>query len=276
MSSDESDITDNLVKLGIEDYQNDHKVINILLLGETGVGKSTFINSVANYITYKYFDLAEKNKLIVLVPSIFTVQDKDNFDQHIKITGKNDSNEYLETGESATQDVKIYSFPIWKNKVTLRIIDTPGMGDTRGIEQDEINCKNILKHVEKLEYLHAICFLFRASEARRTMFFEYCFSQILGRLDKQACDKLFFLFTKTRGSNYDASETLGVLETIFSEIKKYSPDVEIPLLLDSNVFCFDNEGFRCLAAQQQNVQFTDEVKKDYNKSWKTSAKNWWK
>lgn len=274
MSSDGSDVEEKLVDLAIAENKKGLNVINILLLGETGVGKSTFINSVANYLTYKYFDIAEKNNLIVLIPSIFGIQDKHKKDHKVTVGTRIDVNEYLEIGSSATQDVKTYVFPIWNGKVKVRIIDTPGLGDTRGIEQDERNCDYIFKYVSKLDYLHAVCVLFKASESRKTMFFEYCFSQLLCRLDKLATDKLFFLFT--RCGNSGAPEALSVLEAVFSEIKKYSPDVNISLKLNTNVFCFDSEGFRCLAAQQQKVEFNDEEKNNYKKSWKTSAKNWWK
>lgn len=271
MSSGEFDIEEFLDELEIIENKTS---LNILLLGETGVGKSTFINAVGNYLTYKYFDIAEKNDLIVLIPSVFGIQDKHKKDHKITVGSKDDPNEYLETGASATQAVKTYVFPIWKGKVKVRIIDTPGLGDTRGIEQDESNCHYIMKYVSQLNNLHAVCFLFKANESRKTMFFEYCLSQLLCRLDKSVTDKLFFLFT--RSPNSGTPETLGVLENIFSEIKKYSPDVDISLKLNTNVFCFDNGGFRCLAAQQQKVEFTDVEKENYKKSWKMSAKNWWK
>lgn len=276
MSSEDSDVDEKLVDLTIGEGRKENPIINILLLGETGVGKSTFINSIANYVTYKYFDSAEKNPLFVLVPSMFGIQDKYKNEHNINIGEAIDGNEYLEVGLSATQGVKSYLFPIRKNNSKVRIIDTPGMGDTRGIEQDENNWKNIFNYISKLDYLHAVCFLFKPTEARKTIFLEYCFSQILCRLDKFACSKLFFVFTKTRGANYGATETLAVLETLVSEIKKYSPDVNIPLIYNKNVFCFDNEGFRYLAARQQMVEFEDDDKKDYKKSWKRSVKQWWK
>lgn len=275
MSSEDSDIEDKLIDLEIDENRVDKQFLNVLLLGETGVGKSTFINAVANYITYKYFDVAEKNKLCILVPSKFTVQDKGNVDRTVLVGEELNHNECLETGMSATSGIRKYLFPVWDGKLTIRLIDTPGMGDTGGIQQDDINCNKVLDYVSKLDHLHAICFLFRPTESRRTMFFEYCLLQILSRLDKTACNRLFFLFTKTRGANYGASETVGVLKELMSELNKYS-DVNIPFLPDKNIFCFDNEGFRCLAALQENVELSESVIRNSKQSWKTSAQNWWK
>ncbi|XP_023013892.2 uncharacterized protein isoform X2 [Leptinotarsa decemlineata] len=269
MSSEESDLEENLRNLKLED-----KDINILLLGETGVGKSTFINAVANYLSLKYFDNAEKEGLVVLIPTVFKIANKNGKIQEIKVGPENDKNELLESGESATQDVRTYVFPVWRGRVNVRLIDTPGMGDTRGIEQDEKNCDYIVRYLKTLNKVHAICFLFKPTEARKTVYFEYCMFQMLSRLDKTACKNIFFLFTNTRGSDYGPGDTFSNLKSFMKHLQAKTTGVEIAV--DKNKFCFDNEAFKFLAGLKKKVKFDDSIKEINLKSWQESAKQcWW-
>ena len=61
---------------------------------------------------------------------------------------------------------------------------------------------------------------------------------------------------------------MPVLRTLLKEIKETS-DVEIPI--SSNIFCFDNESFRFLAALQNKIEFTEREQEDFAKSWDSSV-----
>lgn len=247
--------------------------INILLLGGTGVGKSTLINAFANYLTYSEMKKAKKDNLLVLIPTEFGIQDKYN-ENHIVNTGQSDKNEFLQVGDSATQDVKTYVFPIWDGKIKIRLIDTPGMGDTRGPKQDDINSENILSYIGNLHELHAICFLLKPNESRDTVFFKYCMNQILSRLDKSATDNIIFCFTNTRGSDYNPGETERILKKMIDDIGSKPPFAKIPL--NKNIFCFDNESFKYLAAVKAGIEFDPEIKERNKESWDKSASQCWK
>jgi predicted GTPase len=86
--------------------ENDTGEVNILLLGETGVGKSTFINGLINYLTYATFDEAMSGDLKVAIPCQFAVSDDDYEVKLIKMG--NSSNECEIVGQSATQQAKAH------------------------------------------------------------------------------------------------------------------------------------------------------------------------
>ncbi|CAF5148898.1 unnamed protein product, partial [Rotaria sp. Silwood1] len=136
-----------------------NEIINILLLGESGVGKSTFINAFVNYLTFETLNKAEQGKPVVLIPVSFLMTVGNNFDECIVKFGNSDSfnnEDFDHPGQSVTQHCKSYVFHLNDtNKTKLRIIDTPGFGDTRGLRQDDANMQHILEYINELTHLNA-------------------------------------------------------------------------------------------------------------------------
>ncbi|KAK9745371.1 Septin [Popillia japonica] len=125
----------------IDPYLENQKEINILLLSESGVGKSTFVNSLVNYLQFNTFNDAckEIKHLRCVIPTKFTVTD-DHFNEKSVEFGSND-NESTATGVSATLKAKSYKMELPESNLVLRIIDTPGVGDTRA-KRNGINLGN--------------------------------------------------------------------------------------------------------------------------------------
>lgn len=245
------------------------KYYNLLFLGQTGVGKSTFINAFANYLMHNTLETARNGQAIVLIKSKFVVTDENLVEKVISVTGDaNISNESDVLGDSATQESKVYTFPLLGKRTKLRLIDTPGIGDTRGIDQDEQNCDDILQKISRYDEIHAICILLKPNNARLTAQFEFCLKQLLSRLDKSAIDNIIFVFTNSRSSFYRPGDTLPALHRLLQNVREQSPTVDIQVT-KKNTFCMDNEPFRFLMAMRQ-VHFSDDEIAQFAISWDVS------
>ena len=236
------------------------KETNIVILGETGVGKSTWINALANYLAFPTLnDAKEADDIKVLIPSQFSYTSETGVMQMIAV-GEKSGNEVLKAGQSATQGPKAYKFNVGKH--VIRLIDTPGIGDVRGLEQDEKNFENILAHLSYYEEIHGICILLKPNDSRLTVTFRFCITELLTHLHKSASSNIIFCFTNARSTFYRPGDTLPILQKLIAEYKD-----AVVSVTPRNQFCFDNEAFRFLACMKNGVQFTQQDIDTYSSSW---------
>jgi GTPase SAR1 family protein len=241
--------------------------INILLLGESGVGKSTFINAFANYLKFNSLEEAQTGEPTVVIPVSFLMTVNDDFDEKIVKFGEPDPNEnHNNSGQSVTQQCRSYVFEISSGK-KLRIIDTPGFADTRGDSQDEINMKTIFSFINNLTYLNGVCLLFKPNVARLNPYLYSCFTQLFRYFNENIRDHLIFCFTNARSTFFAPGDTRPLLKSFFNSF----PVKKIPLE-KKNTFCFDSESFRYLVALQKSLTFNDMEKNEFEKSWTRSVK----
>ena len=114
--------------------------------------------------------------------------------------GNVDSNEdYEHEGQSVTQQCKSYLFDL-NDKLRLRIIDTPGIGDTRGVAQDVKNIDHILTYTNNLSHLNAVCLLLKPNASRLNVFFRSCVHQLLTYLTPAGYENIIFCFTNSRAT----------------------------------------------------------------------------
>ncbi|KAI9775821.1 MAG: hypothetical protein M1839_000872 [Geoglossum umbratile] len=221
--------------------------VNILILGETGVGKSTFINAFINYLTFTSLDHAlSATQLNWVIPCSFatSIVDKSTgkiVQRVVQIGSNGDPNEV--SGKSTTQ--KATAYPIYIGGKLIRLIDTPGIGDTRGVERDK---QNMPHHVHL------------------GVMFKFCINELLTHLHRDAANNVVFGFTNTQGTMYTPGDTIGPLLT---QLENYNG--VLPGLSQHTVYCFDSEGFRYLAARKQEKELDLGNIEDYRRSWDHSA-----
>ncbi|KAK3994279.1 hypothetical protein QBC44DRAFT_392776 [Cladorrhinum sp. PSN332] len=242
---------------------------NILILGETGVGKSTFINAFYNYLLFESLDdaMAAECPLDYLMPAYFSYQERDeerkDIVEHAVSVGEESSLERKSlAGQSATQECVTYVFRLGGEKI--RLIDTPGIGDTRGLAQDQKNVRNVLSTLESVDKLDAILFLLKPNTPRLTKAFDFCMTELLSRLHRDTTANILFGFTNSRASNFSLGDTKVPLNNLLEQRR-----TNITLGY-ANTFFFDAEGFRFLALyKKQGRQMVD--KACYDDSWTRSA-----
>ncbi|KAI1414195.1 hypothetical protein F5Y13DRAFT_160001 [Hypoxylon sp. FL1857] len=218
-------------------------------------------------MSFDTLDDALKEDLNHVVPCSFSAQimDRSNPEGEIKEfrvqVGSRDDEKDGSKGESATQKTSVYAIQIGSK--TIRLIDTPGMGDTRGLEYDQKNMADILATISSYDKLHGIIILLKSNNARLTVTFNFCVSELLTHLHRSAAANMVFGFTNTRISNYTPGDTFGPLKTILA---KHSG---VGLSLNGQTtYCFDSESFRYLAAFKSGHEL--ENIDDFRRSWKYS------
>jgi hypothetical protein len=90
-------------------------------------------------------------------------------------------------------------------------LDTPGIGDTEGVEKDRENFGNVLEMVGNIRELHGICILMRPNESRLSEPMRYYIGELLTHLHRNAANNIVFCFTRTRETFY----RLGVFKNYY-------------------------------------------------------------
>uniref|UniRef100_A0AC34GN03 G domain-containing protein n=1 Tax=Panagrolaimus sp. ES5 TaxID=591445 RepID=A0AC34GN03_9BILA len=251
------DLSNPFAKFAAEESCSAKNEINILVIGETGVGKSTWINGIANYMSFNSFDdaLAAKKPICLISMNFSLFVGKTNKEINVKmkptIGEKNQNEAEASTGQSCTQEPKVYRYIT--DTVAFNLIDTPGIGDTRGIEYDMENMKMIIECMSQWKEIHGICLLLKPDQHRLVKSFRYSIEELLINLHKNSIPNIAVIFTNSAKNFYRPGETLTVLKNLFEGIKGVTGSF-IPLE-DKNTFCIDNEAVRRLYAKYNGIKF---------------------
>ncbi|XP_018545322.1 uncharacterized protein LOC108892317 [Lates calcarifer] len=206
----------------------------ILLVGETGTGKSTLVNALVNYSMGVKFE--------------------DNI--WFQIVEDEKRRQY----ESQTPDVIVYEIFGFEDQTlpySLTIIDTPGYGDTRGIEHDVIVSQRLLDLFSSDDGVHemnAVGLVMKATDNRLSDRQTYIFNSVVSLFGKNLEKNIIALITHSDGVTPE--DALKALEA--AKIKCARNEKNQPVH-----FLFDN------CQTKQRTEETDMVLKN---AWKVTGR----
>lgn len=136
-------------------------VKRFILLGESGAGKSAFVNTFYNYC-YGTRSLdaifgEDQNKVQLAIPC------KDWLD---RIQADEKSSERDINDQSKSQTRICTSYTLRFDNVIIELIDTPGLNDSNGVIEDDIILTEIEKILKTISYLNGIIIIANGSVAR--------------------------------------------------------------------------------------------------------------
>ena len=170
------------------------KAISLLVVGQTGSGKTTLLNAFIN--------------------ALMDIEITDNFRYKIIIENFNHSEAF-----SMTDSVNVYNIKPTGDLPPIKIIDTPGFWNTRGIAQDKIIRDQIADTFKnKLNTINAICFVAQSSNARLTANQRYIFTSILDLFGKDVQENFVAMLTFCDGTEPQIVKALKEEGSIFDKI----------------------------------------------------------
>ena len=169
--------------------EEESKYISMMVVGQTGSGKTTLLNGFINYY--------------------MGINYNDDF-RYILIKEE----ERINQGHSQTSEVNIYNIISYNNHPPIKIIDTPGFGDTRGLKYDNLITEKISqKFNTEVDVLNAICFVVQSGNVRLTENQRYVFSSIMKLFGNDIAENFIIILTFSDGGEQQ--------KFIFIKIKRF-------------------------------------------------------
>ena len=162
----------------------------MLLIGETGSGKTSLINLFCNCALIE--NLGDDKMQLSNIREFHDIELEDSESKKM---------------QSKTTGAKEYSTML--GKLELGIIDTPGFGDTRGLDKDSENVKKIIQTLKDTNHINCVCLVINGRNARLNTSIKYVLTEITTILPNEIVNNLIVVFTNTNDElelNFDIDE----------------------------------------------------------------------
>jgi energy-coupling factor transporter ATP-binding protein EcfA2 len=145
-------------------------VVTIIIVGETGAGKTAFMSLLANICLGADYDTL----------SLFHNRENES---------------HLPKSQSQTSAAFMYQFKD-SSGTQIRILDTPGLADTRGLEQDDAHKASIAKAIQTLvDTIDAVIVMANGTVEQLGVATDYALNTISAMFPRSIVDNIGFLFT---------------------------------------------------------------------------------
>ena len=191
----------------------------MVLIGETGCGKTSFLNFICNFEFIQKLGFDEAS---------------DNFRPFHDIMLENARAQKM---QSKTDGAKMYKAKVFRKKI--RIIDSPGFGDSRGLKQDKENARKIIETLTSEDYVNCICLLINGRTPRMTATLQYVLTEITAIMPRKVLDNIIVVFTNCTDI-LDLTFDPALLSEYFG--KKFE---------DDRIFCLENPYCRFEKAKEK-------------------------
>ena len=224
--------------------EEEKKAKVILLIGQTGNGKTTLINFLINALLGVKYDDDFRYKIIV-------------------------EEKRPDESKSNTKGVNCYNIKREGYPYPIKIIDSQGVGDTRGPELDEELIPKLKEIFTSINHINCICFVVKETDIRLGSSQQYIYKTCLDVFAKDVNKNFVLMLTNSRFE--DEPENIPVLKTLKLEDSFFN--TVIPYLDKPYYFQFENGSLFFKAKNKINKMYFEDSMDNMNKFLQIKLKN---
>jgi len=199
------------------------EIYRLVFVGKSGSGKSTLINMITNILLKREY---MEERAIAITQKLCLGDREVTLECNIPQFESRQSDR-IDAGQCCSQTQHCQFYDYRTDDFQLTLVDTPGIVDTEGIEQDIENVKSIANAIGSMGEIHGIVIVHNGNDRIVDDTTKYLITEIRGLLSKEMKDNIIVMFTHTG---------LGLQTPPINSFKQMG-------INPKKVFTFDNDCF---------------------------------